>query len=332
MKYTLAALLSLTILAGLAACAPPALAGAKIDVTVVMHNARTEEIVWGIANRIKDSLEKNTNGEMAVRLLGPEVGGERDLMEGTSRNEFQIFQSGDMGVSTYGAKYAVTTVPFVFPGYEGVDKAYKGKLGEKLNEAMIKNGNLRIVGLSRRGARMLTASKAIPTPTELKGLKLRVPEIKTWVEVWKEIGAQPTPVAWPEVFTALQTGVVNGQENPVLQIFEAKLYEVQKFVMMTEHISSYFHWVVNEKFYQGLTPANQKIVEDAIKSATDWGSSQQVEKANGLRATMEKSHGVKFMEVDKQKFITAARPAIDRIASEQWAPEVKGMLQEIVGK
>jgi len=82
-----------------------------MNVTVVMHNARTEEIVWGIANRIKESLEKNTNGEMAVRLLGPEVGGERDLMEGTSRNEFQIFQSGDMGVSTYGAKYAVTTVP-----------------------------------------------------------------------------------------------------------------------------------------------------------------------------------------------------------------------------
>lgn len=332
MKRIVAVLLSLVFLIGVVAIAPPALAGAKMDVTVVMHNAQTEEIVWGIAKRIKESLEKNTNGEMAVRLLGPEIGGERDLMEGTSRNEFQIMQSGDMGVSTYGAKYAVTTVPFVFPGYEGVDKAYKGKLGEKLNEAMIKNGNLRIVGLSRRGARLLTANKAIPTPAELKGLKLRVPEIKTWVEVWKEIGALPTPVAWPEVFTALQTGVVNGQENPVLQIFEAKLYEVQKFVMMTEHISSYFHWVVNEKFYQGLTPANRKIVEDAIKGATDWGSSQQVEKANSLRATIEKNHGVKFMEVDKQKFIAAARPAIDRIANEQWAPEVKGMLQEIVGK
>ena len=332
MKKTVGVLASVILLVTMVAVAAPALAGAKIDVTMVMHNARTEEIVWGIANRIKESLEKNTKGEMAVRLLGPEVGGERDLMEGTSRNEFQIMQSGDMGVSTYGAKYAVTTVPFVFPGYEGVDKAYNGKLGEKLNEAMIKNGNLRIVGLSRRGARLLTANKPIPSPAELKGLKLRVPEIKTWVEVWKEIGALPTPVAWPEVFTALQTGVVNGQENPVLQIYEAKLYEVQKYVMMTEHISSYFHWVVNEKFYQGLTPANRKIVEDAIKSATAWGSGKQGEKAAELRANMEKNHGVKFIEVDKQKFIAAARPAIDRIASEQWAPEVKGMLQEIVGK
>ncbi|HWU36049.1 MAG TPA: TRAP transporter substrate-binding protein, partial [Candidatus Acidoferrum sp.] len=243
MRRTILMLLSVVLLIAIAAPAAPAAAGSKIDVTVVMHNARNEEIVWGIANRIKSELEKNSNGEMAVKLLGPELGGERDLQEGTSRNEFQIMQSGDMAVSTYGAKYAVTSVPFLFPDYETVEKVYKGKLGQKLNEAMIKGGSLRIVGLSRRGARLLTANMPIPSPVELKGLKLRVPEIPQWVTVWKEVGALPTPVAWPEVFTALQTGVVNGQENPIMQIYEAKLYEVQKFVMMTEHLSTYFHWI-----------------------------------------------------------------------------------------
>ena len=229
MTRTILTLFAVFLLIAVAVPIPPAAAGAKIDVAVVMHNARNEEIVWGIANRIKNDLEKNSNGEMAVKLLGPEVGGERDLQEGTSRNEFQIFQSGDMAVSTYGVKYAVMSGPFLFPGYDAVDKVYKGKLGEKLNEALIKNGNLRILGLSRRGARLLTANKPIPSPTELKGLKLRVPEIPQWVTVWKELGALPTPVAWPEVFTALQTGVVNGQENPIMQIYEGKLYEVQKY-------------------------------------------------------------------------------------------------------
>ncbi len=322
-------LLFVLLLVSIAAPTPPAAAGSKIDVTVVMHNARTEEIVWGIANRIKNDLEKNSNGEMSVKLLGPEVGGERDLQEGTSRNEFQIFQSGDMAVSTYGVKYAVMSAPFLFPGYEAVDKVYKGKIGELLNEALVKNGNLRILGLSRRGARLLTANKPIPTPAEVKGLKLRVPEIPQWVAVWKELGALPTPVAWPEVFTALQTGVVNGQENPVLQIYEGKLYEVQKYVMMTEHISSYFHWVANEKFLQGLSPANRKMVEDVVKSAADWGSSKQAEKSAELRAVMEKQYGVKFMEVEKAKFTQAARPAIERIAAQQWAPEVTGLLKEI---
>ena len=329
MRRTVVAVVSAMFLIGIVAVAVPVLAGAKIDVTVVMHNARNEEIVWGIANRIKTDLEKNSKGEMVVKLLGPEVGGERDLQEGTSRNEFQIFQSGDMGISTYGAKYAVTSVPFLFPGYEVVEKVYKGKIGEKLNEAMVKSGNLRILGLSRRGARLLTANIAIPSPVEVKGLKLRVPEIPQWVTVWKEVGALPTPVAWPEVFTALQTGVVNGQENPIMQIHEAKLYEVQKFVMMTEHLSTYFHWVANEKFLQGHSPTNRKIVEDAVKSAADWGSTKQTEKAAELRSMMEKQFGTKFIEVDKQKFIQAARPAIERIAAQQWAPEVKDLLKEI---
>ena len=329
MKRVMVGLLSAVALVGWVAVVTPVSAGAKIDVTVVMHNARNEEIVWGIANRIKTDLEKNSKGEMVVKLLGPEVGGERDLQEGTSRNEFQIMQSGDMGVSTYGAKYAVTSVPFLFPGYDAVEKVYKGKIGEKLNEAMIKSGNLRILGLSRRGARLLTANIPIPSPTELKGLKLRVPEIPQWVTVWKEVGALPTPVAWPEVFTALQTGVVNGQENPIMQINEAKLYEVQKYVMMTEHLSTYFHWVVNEKFFQGLSPANRKIVAEAVKSAADWGSTKQTEKAAELRSMMEKQYGVKFIEVDKAKFIQAARPAIDQIATQQWAPEVKDLLKEI---
>ena len=327
MLRTVLALLSVVVL--LVGIAPPATAGAKIDVAVAMHNARNEEIVWGIANRIKTELEQKSNGAMAVKLLGPEMGGERDIQEATSRNEFQIMQSGDMGVSTWGAKYAVTSVPWLFAGYDSVEKVYKGKIGQLLNDAMIKNGNVRIVGLSRRGARLLTASNAIPSPAELKGLKLRVPEIPQWVTVWKQIGALPTPVAWPEVFTALQTGVVNGQENPIMQIYEAKLYEVQKFVMMTEHLSTYFHWIVNEKFYQSLSPEHRKLVEDTVRTAADWGSSKQQEKAAELRATMEKQYGVKFVDVDKAKFIQLARPAIEKIAAEQWAPEVRPLLKEV---
>jgi tripartite ATP-independent transporter DctP family solute receptor len=306
-------------------------AEAGTTVTVAMHNARTEEIVWGIANRMKDHIEKTSQGAMTVRLLGPEVGGERELLEGASRNEFQIVQSGDMGIAIYAPKYAVTSVPFVFPDYGSVEKAYEGQLGQKLDADMTKNGNMRLLGLSRRGARLLTANKAIPTPAELKGLKLRVPEIATWVAVWKELGALPTPVAWPEVFTALQTGVVNGQENPILQIYEAKLYEVQKYVMLTDHLSAYFHWFGNTKFLAGLSAEHRKIVEDAVKMATAWGSGQQEEKSAELRNILEKKHGVQFVTVDKSKFFGTARPAVERIAAQQWAPEVKDLLKQILG-
>ena len=326
MKQAFGILAGILLLAAVLApgVAPPV--HAATTVTVAMHNARTEEIVWGIANRMKDHIEKESKGEMVVKLLGPEVGGERELLEAISRAEFQIVQSGDMGIAIYAPKYAVSSVPFVFRDYPSVQKAYEGALGQKLNESLVQNGKMRVLGLSKRGARLLTASKAIRTPEDLKGLKLRVPEIKTWVAVWKELGALPTPVAWPEVFTALQTGVLNGQENPILQIYEAKLYEVQKYVMLTDHLSAYFHWMGSKPFLKGLSAGQRKIVEDAVRLACDWGSGKQEEMTAELRRTMETKYGVQFVTVDKNKFFGAARPAVERIAAEQWAPEVKGLL------
>jgi tripartite ATP-independent transporter DctP family solute receptor len=301
------------------------------EMAIAMHNTRTEEIVWGIANRIKESMEKNTKGEITVKLFGPEMGGERDLLEATSRNEFQMVQSGEMAIGYYGPKYAVTAVPYVFPDYSAVRKAYEGKLGNRLNETLVKNGNIRLLGLHKRGARLLTGKKPFYTPEDIKGLKIRVPEMPTWVTVWKQIGALPTPVAWPEVFTALQTGVVEAQENPILQIYEAKLYEVQKYIMLTEHICGYYHWLVNDKFYHDLSPNHRKILDDAIKSATDWGTRRQEQKTEELCVMMQQKHGIQFIIPSKHKFFEAATPAVKKIADELWAPEVKDFLKEILG-
>jgi tripartite ATP-independent transporter DctP family solute receptor len=309
-----------------------ALAQKAKELAIAMHSARTEPIVWGIAKQIKETVEAETKGKIKVRLLGPEVGGERDLLEATSRGEYHMVQSGDMGIAYYAPKYAVTSVPFVFPDYTAVKKAYGGKLGEKLNGALAKNGNMRLIGLSKRGARLLTANKPVYSPADVKGIKLRVPEIATWVEAWKAVGALPTPVAWPEVFTALQTGVVDAQENPIAQIYEAKLYEVQKYIMLTQHLSAYFHWLINEKTYQGLDATTRNIILNAVGRATDWGTRQQEKKTAEQAVVIQKKHDVQIIVPNKYAFFDAAKPAIDRIAKKKWAPEVKQYLEEIVGK
>ena len=211
-------------------------------------------------NAIKSGIEEQTQGRIAVRLVGQEVGGERDQLEATSRGEFQIVQSGAMVIANYAPRYGVTSVPFVFPDFESVAMAYEGELGKRMSDALIENGNMRLIGRSLRGAHLLTARNPIMTPADMDGVKLRVPEIDTWVQVWNSIGALSTPVAWPEVFSALQTGVVDAQENPIAQIYEAKLYEVQDYIMMTEHILEYFHWCINEEFFQSLSAADRQIV------------------------------------------------------------------------
>ncbi len=301
-----------------------------IELVVAMHNARTGEIVWGIADRIKEEIETETDGRIAVRLVGPEVGGERELLEATSRGEYQIVQSGDMVIANYAPRYGVTSVPFVFPDYDSVAQAYDGPLGEKMNEALVANGNMRLIGRSLRGARLLTGTKPIRTPADLEGTKLRVPEIETWVQAWKAVGALPTPVAWPEVFTALQTGVVDAQENPIAQIYEAKLYEVQDYIMMTEHLLAYFHWCINEDFYQGLSDEDRRIVTEAVENATNWGTEMQDSKSQEQLEEMIQDYGVEVIEPDKDAFFSAARPAIQEIAASQWAPEVQGYLDDIL--
>jgi tripartite ATP-independent transporter DctP family solute receptor len=304
----------------------------KSELAIAMLTARTEKLSWDIAKLIKEKIEKGTNGEITVNLLGPEVGGEREILEGTSRNEYQVVQSGDMCIAYYAPKYAATSVPYVFPDYSYVYKAYEGKLGEKINESLMENGNMRLVGLQKRGARLLTANKPVYSLADLKGAKLRVPQVKTWVEVWKELGALPTPIAWPEVFTSLQTNVIDMQENPAAQIYEAKLYEVQKYVIMTEHLCAYFHWLVNEDYLQQLSPEYRKIVLDAVKEATDWGSKQQDENIAKLFVELQKDYGMQVIIPNKYEFFEAAKPAINRIMKEQWAPEMKEYLEEVLGK
>ena len=107
---------------------------------------------------------------------------------------------------------------------------------------------------------IFSAKKAIRTPDDLKGLKLRVPEIPSWVRVWTAVGARPTPVAWPEVFSGLQMGVIEAQENPCFNVNQAKLYEVQSHLMYTAHVPAVWHWSISSSFLDGLDPELREAV------------------------------------------------------------------------
>ena len=144
-------------------------------------------------------------------------------------------------------------------------------MGTEIKKAQMAKGRVHVLGVQRRGSRMLTAKKEVRTPNDLKGLKLRLPEIPDWVAVWKELGALPTVVAWPEVFGALQTGVVDGQENPLYLIYTTKLYEVQSHVMLTAHVHACFHWLMSDKVLSSLPTDLKDIVLKSAAEAAKYG-------------------------------------------------------------
>jgi tripartite ATP-independent transporter DctP family solute receptor len=270
---------------------------------------------------VKEKIEEKSKGKLTVRILGTEVGGERDHLEGVSSGEYQIALGGSMPMTLYAPKFAAADLPFVYSSTSEVRKVYEGELGEALNESLIANGGMRLVGLSARNPRNLTSKSPVKKPEDIKGVRMRVPEIAPWIKVWTQIGALPSPIAWPEVYTSLQTGVIEMQENPVDFIYAGKLFEVQDYVNRTEHVFSFFHWLMSDAFYKSLSDEEREIIMSSVKEATAMGDDIVSNGQNDLYEKL-KEKGMQVVEPDVQAFRKAAAPAVREIV-ESYDPRVK---------
>lgn len=310
--------------------AAPTQAAKPIELAFALHTAPGGPDHMAV-EVFKALVELRSKGKLTVTLFpGAQLGGERDNLEQLKQGEVALTQSGGLCVSLYASEYGPMVVPFVFPTVEDVFTAWNGKIGDNIKKAFLEKGGIHLIGIQRRGSRMLTAKKAIPTPEQVKGLKIRVPEIPTWVEVWRELGALPTVVAWPEVFGALQTGVVEAQENPLYLIYTTKLYEVQDYVMLTAHLQAAFHWLMSDKVLKSLPKDLQKIVLDSAAQASEYGDMLTAKQEQGYKAKLKEA-GMKVLEVDIKPFVEKAKPAVERI-SKQWAPGVFEEVQKIISK
>lgn len=304
-------------------------AGKAIELTMAMHT-NPGTIADEASKRFKKTVEEKTKGQIVVKLFpGSQLGSEKDNLEQIKIGEIQGSIFGDLLTSQLTPDLDPTVIPYIYPNIEAVYKTWNGPLGERIKKALIEKGNAQVVGLQRRGARNLTTNKKVEKPEDLKGLKIRVPEIPTWVTVWKGFGALPTPIAYAETYSALQTKVVDAQENPFENIYTAKFFEVQKYTIKTEHLFNLYHWVLGKKFLDSLSPENQKIVVDALVEACKWGD-EEAAKAEADLENKCKEKGMEIVKVDTKLFSKAAMPAIKEI-SKSWQPgvwdEVKGYLE-----
>lgn len=290
------------------------------EIAIAVHVAPANEM-YQVAERIAAEIEEKSEGRFDVVVLGNEVGGERDQLEATSSGEYQIVLGGSVPMSIYAPEYAAADLPFVWNSSDEARKIYEGDLGDAVQELFVENGNMRLLGLSIRTPRNLTSNKPVTTPDDIQGARLRVPEIPAWVKIWSEVGALPSPVAWPEVYTSLQTGVIQMQENPFSPIHSGKLYEVQDYVNLTEHVYSFFHWLANDPWYSGLSAEDQAMVQEAVANAVAWGDEVTLNGAADLLETL-KGEGMEVVETDKAAFRQKAEPAV-RAVAEDYAPAVR---------
>ncbi len=312
------------LLAGATALSTPVLAQ---DISIALHVEPGHEM-FQVGERLRDLLVERSDGRFSVTLLGTEVGGERDHLEGASIGEYTIALGGSMPMSLYAPTHAAADLPFVYSSTEEARRVYEDETGAQIQELLEANGNLRLVGLSVRNPRNLTSKVPVSSPADVQGVRLRLPEIAPWVAIWSEIGALPSPIAWPEVYTSLQTGVIEMQENPVDFIYTGRLYEVQDYVNRTQHVYSFFHWLMNADFYTELSDEDRALVQDAVDEAIAFGDDLV---RNGEEAAWQalQDNGMEVVETDVAAFREAAIPAIRQVA-EGFAPEVRAYVLSMI--
>src|SRR5207344_2361216 len=180
------------------------------------------------------------------------------------------------------------------------------ELGEGYRQ---KSGGNKVVALTYYGERHVTSNKAINRPEDMKGLKIRVPDAPLYTMFPRAVGANPTPIAFAEVYLALQNGTVDAQENPLPTIDAKKFYEVQKYIMLTGHITESLVVIVAGDTWKKLAEPNRKIVSDVIWEATTRSSKDILEAENKLVSDFQK-RGVNVVKVDRGPLIQAVQKAV----------------------
>jgi len=264
-----------------------------------------------------DLVKERSNGSIQVDFFpNGSLGSEREIFEGVSSGDLQMVLGGTQGVDMYASEYMFITAPFLFSNMDHLKKVMASDLGKKMFEKMDES-NVHILGINYRGARHMTSTKPVKTPEDLSGLKLRLPELEAWVAAWKELGALPTPIALPELYGALQTGVVDASEGPYEQMATFKLQEVQKYVINTAHIyEPTFLWI-NKGLWDSLSKEQQELLQQAADEAMEFADKEAVTDAEKFYKELQDA-GMEVIDPDLDKFIEKAQPALKQFFETKW--------------
>jgi tripartite ATP-independent transporter DctP family solute receptor len=283
------------------------------------------EALWA-ASEIK----KRTNGKFDIEVFpASRLGNENQLNEGFGHGTVDIIYVGINFVAATYQPLGISGAPFMLRDFEHW-KAYRGsKLFADLAKGYEDKTGRKIVALTYYGQRHVTANKPIRKPEDMKGMRLRVPPVPLVRMFTQSVGAEATPIAFSNVYDALQQGLVDGQENPLPTIMAKKFYEVQSHIILTGHITESMVTVISSNFWNKLTPDEQKLFADIMKEAAAKAT-EAIEASERVLAGELRKLGMTVIEPDREAFRKAAIPLHnDASAGAGWTREQYDELQAL---
>lgn len=286
-------------------------------IEIVISHIADENHTWHKGSeKFKEVAEEKSGGRLKVTIYpNSQLGNEIDTIQ-------SILTSGGCDITftaesmqTYAEELGVIGMPYAIKSEEQLYKVLDGEVGKEMEGIMLNSG-MRVLGYFVRGPRNITSNTPIKTPDDLKGFIIRTPQSPMTVAAFEAMGAKPTPMAFSEVFTSLQQGVINGQENPLAMIKSGSLYEVQKYVNETEHLRAWVYIAMGEKKYQSLPDDLKEVVNEAAKEAQAYEHELFLEDEKKLKSELEEK-GMEFVEVDQNLFSEKAIPGVEAILTEK---------------
>lgn len=236
---------------------------------VLGHSTPTTDPCHQSAVIFAKEFEKLTKGKYVVEVYPADQLGKYDEQLQALRAGTQDIQLMDPNaLDRYDTLAGLHVYPFLFRDADHFFKTYRGPVGADMFEQIRAKTGVRLNGVLFRGYRELTTVKRpINKLDDVKGLKIRVPPAKIFVETWKTLGANPTPMVWGEVYLGLKQGLIDAQENPFAISYHSKIYEVTKYLVLTHHAAGFFSFMVNDKKFQALPPDVQAAFRAAVAPA-----------------------------------------------------------------
>ncbi len=274
--------------------------------------------------KFKELVEKESNNDITVDIYpNGQVGGDRELTEAVQSGIVDMTAPVVEVMAGWDPAFSVPGLPYTFSSREEALKALNGEFGHKLL-AKVEDFGIKGLGWMENGIRNITSNKCpIKQPSDLNGVKIRTMQVEAHMDAFKAMGANPTPMSFNEVYSALQQGVVDAQENPLGHIYSSRFYEVQKCLTLSGHVYSTHMVLANPDFYAGLSDEDRALIDSALARAIDYqqkviASEEQEQlaaiKAAGVTVTnLTPEEVAKFQEVTapiREKYTKLVDPAL----------------------
>lgn len=277
-----------------------------------------------------DEIKKRTNGRYEVQVFpASQLGNENQINEALGLGTVDMIYTGVAFAGSIHKPIAITNAPFVLRDYDHWKKYRDSKLFRDISKGYEDKTKHKVVTLTYYGQRHVTANKEIKKPEDMKGMKLRVPPAPLFLMFTKSVGANATPIAFAEVYLALQQGTVDGQENPLPTIMAKKFYEVQSHIMLTGHITESLLSIVGSHVWAKLSDEDKKTFQEVLSQASAKAS-DAISVSEQKLADEFRKLGKTVVQVDRDAFRKAAIPLHnDPAAGGGWSQQEYDALQAL---